>query len=189
MDNPYTDGFDNIGDYAGVGCYYNYGLNGGNSTSCLNNMFISLFTILQKNETLGLMYTIRFPFIPDPAPDDLSNISASIFPNNSGSITSQLINSNNNVYYNIYLKNSDTMDVKSKISNYSSNDCSVNYSKAYTKPIVLSLPNEPHGYYITVDVGVTHGKVPAGTHAEDRVNVNINWLMQFVYTNTYNIFQ
>ncbi len=152
-------------------------------------MFISLFAILQKNEKLGLMYTIHFPFIPDPAPDDLSNISASIFPNNSGSITSQLINSNNNVYYNIYLKDSDTMDVKSKISNYSSNDCSVNYSKAYTTPIVLSLPNETRPYYITVDVGVAHGKVPTGTHADDRVNVNINWLMQFVYTNTYNIFQ
>jgi hypothetical protein len=151
--------------------------------------FINVMHIVQPSQKISttvMKYVIDMPIIPGGAPGDSTTASGKIIYYNTVKITSNASESqaSTSTQYN-FLFNDTTKDKTESISKYNNSSHSINLNTS-NKGLTSFTIYKGSSCNVSVDESYFTGAYKSCTSSAD---MTVTWYMQFIYTNTYNIFQ
>ncbi len=154
----------------------------------INQMYMSQPRQYMTEQESLLRYVIKMPLIPGGAPGDSSTVSGKIIYYNTADITTTVSedDASTSTQYEI-LFNDNSKDKNEKIITYSSSDHNLRLNKS-DKGFTSFTIYKDSSCDVTIDE-TYHTKANLLTHCQGSADMTITWYMQFIYTNTYNIFQ
>jgi len=152
----------------------------------INRMY--MFQPRQGVEDSLLRYLIKIPLIPGGAPGDSSTVSGKIIYYNSADITNTVSedDADTSTQYE-FVFNDNTKGKHEKILTYSSNTHNLKLNKS-DKGFTPFTIYKDSSCDLTIDETYSMNAKTFNT-CHGSADMTITWHMQFIYTNTYNIFQ